>query len=387
VEFKSSDGRFESLKLDTKYGMEHAFYASNTQQLTDKLTIEYGIRYSFFQNIGPGRVFKYENNRPDDTGEIIDTVDYHRLEHINFYHGPEPRVAARFAFNPSTSLKFSYTRMRQYLQVATNSTAGLPVDRWVASDKYIKPQIADQIALGLFKNFVDNSFETSAEIYYKKMQNQIDFKEEAEILFNNYLESEIRSGKAWAYGVELMVKKNIGKTTGWMSYTYSRTQRRINGINNGKSYSPRYDRPHNFSTVISHQLSKRISLSANWVFTSGSAVSFPKGTYEVEGRIVNYYEGRNQDRMPNYHRMDFSVNIDGKKKRKWQGSWNFSIYNVYSRKNPFTILFREVYNNNPQIAEDGTLDGEKVPITSVEQKPVKVYLFRLIPSISYNFKF
>jgi hypothetical protein len=279
--------------------------------------------------------------------------------------------------------------MRQYLQIASNSTAGLPIDRWVPSDSYLKPQIADQVALGYFKNFDDNTYEASVEVYYKKMQNQIDFKEEADILLNNNLETQIRAGRAWAYGAEFMLRKNVGKTTGWLSYTWARTQRQIEGINNNQSYSPRYDRPHSITAVVSHKLNKRITLAANWVFTSGSAVTFPKGKYEADGRLVNYYEGRNQDRMPNYHRMDFSVNIEGKhkKNRKWQGSWNFSVYNLYAKKNAFTVEFREVYNNDPTISEDGTKDGEKVPITSVEYKAVKTYLFRFIPSITYNFKF
>ncbi len=389
ITFRESQLDFETFKLDTKYAIEQALYLSNTQKITDKLSLEYGIRYSFFQNIGPGRVFSYRDNIPTDDRAITDTTVYKRLRNINFYHGPEPRIGMKYSVGATSSVKASYNRMRQYMQIASNSTAGLPIDRWVSSDQYIKPQVADQVALGYFRNFRDNMFETSVEVYYKWMQNQIDFKEEAEILLNNNLETELRSGRAWAYGAEFMVRKNSGRLSGWVSYTWSRAQRQIKEINEGKAYSPRYDRPHNVSVVLSYDLSRRISLSGNWVYTTGSAVTFPKGAYEVEGKRINYYEGRNQNRLPNYHRLDLSLTLNGRDRpnRRWKGSWNFSVYNAYSRKNPFTIQFREVYNNDPRINESGELDGEPVEITTKEPKAVKSYLFRFIPSVTYNFKF
>jgi outer membrane cobalamin receptor len=383
---KNSNSIFESFELDNKYAVEQAFYLSNNQKISDRLSLQYGLRYSLFQNVGPGRVFQYAPGIPRTDNTITDTVNYSRFEKINLYHGLEPRIGARFLVDQSSSIKASYNRMRQYLQIASNSTAGLPIDRWVPADTYIKPQIGDQVALGYFRNFKDNMFEASVELYYKWMQNQIDFKDGAEILLNNNLEAELLSGKAWAYGSEFMLKKNTGRTTGWVSYTLANAQRQIEGINNGNPYSPRYDRRHNVSVVLTHDLSSRLSVSANWVYTTGSAVTFPQGFYEVDGKRVAYYPvERNSDRMPAYHRMDLSLNLAGKKKpgRKWESSWNLSLYNAYARKNAFTIQFRDVINGNPRLSE---FDNDLV-INTREPKAVKTALFGIVPSLTYNFKF
>jgi hypothetical protein len=383
---KNSNSIFESFKLDNKYALEQAFYISNDQKISERLSLQYGLRYSMFWNVGPGRVFQYAPGQPMDDNTIIDTVNYSRFETINLYHGLEPRFAARFLVDDKSSVKASYNRMRQYLQIASNSTAGLPIDRWVPADKYIKPQISDQVAVGYFRNFKDNMFETSVEVYYKWMQNQIDFKDGAEILLNNNLETELRAGDAWAYGAEFMVRKNVGRTTGWVSYTLARAQRQIEGISLGQAYSPRYDRRHNVSVVLSHEIKPRMTLSANWVYTTGSAVTYPQGFYEVDGKRTPYYpETRNGSRMPDYHRLDLSLNIDGKQKpgRKWQSSWNFSLYNAYARKNAFTIQFRDVINGDPSVSET----DDDLVINTREPKAVKTYLFGIIPSVTYNFKF
>ncbi|MDO1444873.1 TonB-dependent receptor [Rhodocytophaga aerolata] len=383
---KNSNSIFESFALDNKYAVEQAFYLSNNQKISDRLSLQYGLRYSLFQNVGPGRVFQYAPGVPKADNTIVDTVSYGRLEKINLYHGLEPRLGARFLVDQNSSVKASYNRMRQYLQIASNSTAGLPIDRWVPADSYIKPQIGDQVAVGYFRNFKDNMFEASVEVYYKWMQNQIDFKDGAEILLNNNLEAELLSGKAWAYGSEFMLKKNTGRTTGWISYTLAKAQRQIEGINNGNPYSPRYDRRHNVSLVLTHELSPRLSLSGNWVYTTGSAVTYPQGFYEVEGQRIAYYpQERNTSRMPAYHRMDLSLNLAGKKKpgRKWESSWNFSLYNAYARKNAFTIQFRDVINGDPGVSE---FDDDLV-INTREPKAVKTSLFGIVPSVTYNFKF
>jgi hypothetical protein len=383
---KSANSIFETFKLDNKYALEQAFYISNDQKISNRLSLQYGLRYSLLQNIGPGRVFEYANGTPTDVRDIIDTTVYGRLESINLYHGLEPRFGARFLINETSSVKASYNRMRQYLQIASNSTAGLPIDRWVPADRYIKPQIADQIAAGYFRNFRDNAYEASVEVYYKWMQNQIDFKDNSEILLNNNLETVLLAGNAWAYGTEFMLKKNVGRTTGWVSYTLARTQRQIEGINNGRPYSPRYDRRHNVSVVMSHEISPRVTFSANWIYTTGSAVTFPVGVYEVDGKRTPLYpDERNGSRMPDYHRLDASVNLLGRQKpgRKWQGSWNFSLYNAYARRNPFTIEFRDVINNDPRLSES----DPNVRVETKEPKAVKTYLFSIIPSVTYNFKF
>lgn len=218
------------------------------------------------------------------------------------------------------------------------------------------------------------------------MKNQIDFKDGADLLFSKNIETEILSGKAWSYGIELLLKRNIGRTTGWIGYSISKTRRQVPGINGGRAYSPRYDRTHDISLVVSHELNELITFSGNWIFATGSAVSRPKGKYEFEGQSVAYYDAldRNGYRMPNYHRMDLSVTIQSKKNmnRRCKSSWNISIYNVYMKKNPWSIEYRDVINGDPNID-----DTNKVVVQSREFKPVSTILFKLVPSITYNFKF
>lgn len=377
---------FIDFALDNRYALEHALYIGNDHKINEKLLIQYGLRYSIFENIGPGKVFLYEEGVPRSDETLIDSVRYDRLERINLYHGLEPRFAARYILNRQSSVKASYNRMRQYIQVASNSTAGLPIDRWIPADNYIEPLIGDQVALGYFRNFKENTFEASVEVYYKWMDNLIDFKPAAEILLNNNIETEILSGKGWAYGAEFTIKKNVGKTTGWFGYTIAKTERQIDGINDGKKYNAKYDRTHDISLVVSHEVSPRLTLSANWVYATGQAVSFPVGRYNVDGRSIPYYDdlSRNSDRMPPYHRLDLSANLKAKNKKnkRLQGSWSFSIYNAYARKNAFSITFEDIVNDN--VSYDSDEDG---PETSRRPGSVKLYLFSLIPSVTYNFKF
>ncbi len=381
----SGSTSFQPLLLDDKYALEQAIYVSNEQQFTERLSVSYGLRYSVFQQIGPGIVYEYEEGKPLDDETVTNTVSYNTLKNIQFYHGLEPRLGARYTLTPQSSIKASYNRMRQYLQVASNSTAGLPIDRWIPADRYVKPLIGDQVALGYFRNLRNNSLEASVEVYYKWMQHIIDFKSGSDILLNNNIETEILEGKGWAYGTEFLVKKNIGKLTGWVSYTLARTRRQVPGINGGLAYNARYDRRHDVSVVSTYQITPRLSVSGVWVYSTGTAVSFPAGRYELDGQSVPYYDPlkRNGYRMPNYHRMDLSVVLDGKKTNKrWKSSWNLSIYNLYARKNPFSITFQEVTNNDPGFDID--TDG---PIVTKEYAAVKTYLFSIIPSITYNFKF
>lgn len=380
---KSLIGEF---KLDEQYALEHAWYIGNKEKISDKLSLEYGVRYSLFQNFGEADIYQYRDPNNRRREDIIDTVRYESRELINYNGGFEPRFGARYLINETSSVKASYNRTRQYMQIASNSTAGLPIDRWIPSDSYIKPQIADQVAVGYFRNLKENMFEVSVEGYYKWMQNQIDFKDGAELLLSQNIETEILSGKAWSYGAELLVKKNQGRTTGWVGYTLSRTRRQVPGINGGKAYSPRYDRTHDISVVVSHELTDRITLSGNWIFTTGSAVSSPKGKYQYEGHSVAYYDplDRNGSRMPNYHRMDLSLNIESKKNktRRWQSSWNFSLYNAYAKKNPWSIQYKDVINGDPNIEP-----GDNVTVQTKEFKPVSTILFQIVPSVTYNFRF
>lgn len=380
------DTNFEPLLLDDKYALEQAVYIGNNQQVSERLSLEYGLRYSAFQHIGPGTVYEYEEGKPYDDETITNTIAYETLENIKFYHGLEPRLGARYLLTANSSLKASYNRMRQYLQIASNATAGLPIDRWIPADRYVKPLVGDQVALGYFRNLRQNTIEASVEVYYKWMQNVIDFKSGSDILLNNNIETEISEGKGWAYGSEFMLRKNTGRTTGWISYTLARARRQIEDINSGLPYNARYDRTHNLAIVGTYQVNPRLSISGNWVYSTGTAVSFPAGRYQLNGQSVPYYDPlkRNAYRMPDYHRLDLSAVLEGKNKknRRWQNSWSFSIYNVYARKNPFSITFQEVINNDPNF--DPEEDG---PIETREYGAVKTYLFSIIPAITYNFEF
>ena len=380
------DTNFEALLLDDKYALEQAVYIGNSQQLNDRISLEYGLRYSTFQHIGPGTVYEYEEGKPLSDETISNTIHYNSFKNIKFYHGLEPRFSARYLLTTNSSLKASYNRMRQYLQIASNSTAGLPIDRWIPADRYVRPLIGDQIAAGYFRNLRNNTLEASVELYYKWMQHIIDFKSGADILLNNNIETEISEGKGWAYGAEFLLKKNTGRLTGWVSYTLSRTRRQVADINGGLPYNARYDRIHDISVVSSYQVNPRLSVSATWVFSTGAAVSFPAGRYQLNGQSVAYYDPymRNAYRMPDYHRLDLSAVLEGKnrKHRRWQGSWSISVYNAYARKNAFSITFNEVTNNDPNYDPD--TDG---PIVTKGPGAVKTYLFSIIPAVTYNFKF
>lgn len=377
----------DDIEFFDRFALEQAFYMGNEQKVTDRLSLEYGLRYSLFQSLGPSQEYIYEKGKPLDNENIIDTLSFSQFEKIQFYDGLEPRIGARLLLGETSSLKASYNRMRQYLQIASNATAGLPIDRWIPAGRYIKPLIGDQIALGYFKNINDNIFEASVEVYYKWMQNLIDFKPAAQVLLTNNVETEILEGKGWAYGAEFLLRKNVGQTTGWLSYTLSRTRRQIPGISNGNPYSARYDRTHDISLVLSHDLNRRLSLAGTFVFSTGAAVSLPIGRTQIAGQPIPVYDDtrRNAHRMPPYHRLDLSATLRGKpnKDKKWNGSWTFSIYNAYARKNAFTITFEEVYDNDPSFDPDESPGEYK----SREQAAVKLYLFSIIPSVTYNFQF
>ena len=384
VDIVSDNTALDSLDVAKDYAFENAIYFSNQQDFGEKLSIEYGLRYSSFARIGRDTITLYEEGQPYRPENEIGTEAYGSGELIKHYHGLEPRIGIRYLINSRNSIKVSYNRMRQYLQVATNATAGFPTDRWIPADSYIKPIIGDQVAAGYFKNLNENAWELSVETYYKWLQNVVDFLPGEDILLNDKIENAVASGKAWAYGAEFLIRKNVGKTTGWLGYTLSRTQRQIDGVANGNPYLARYDKTHDISLVVSHALTDRLQLSGNWVYNTGAAVSFPEGRYVIDGKSVPYYNDnvRNTSRMPDYHRMDLSLNWKLKSKRDWfDQELNFSLYNVYNRKNAFSIEFREVNNGDPNFNED--IDG---PITSTRPESVKTALFGIIPSITYNFK-
>jgi len=296
--------------------------------------------------------------------EETPNVEFHEKEK-KFYGGLEPRLFASYLLNPSSSLKFGFARNYQHIHLISNSTSGTPLDIWQPCSNKVKPQRSDQISLGYFRNFNDNDYEMSVELYYKDMQNQVDFKNGANIFLGTFFESELVFGRGWAYGSEFFLKKRLGKLTGWIGYTLSKTLRQFPEINSGKSFPARYDRTHDFSIVAIYKPGRKWIFSANWVYFTGDAVTIPSGNYEVDSRILVAYTERNAYRMPCYHRLDLSVTLT----TNHSGSWNLSLYNAYGRKNAYALLFHE-NRVNPNITE-----------------AVRLSLFSFFPSITYNFEF
>lgn len=351
------------LNLQDRYAWENSIHFSGKWKFGTKWNMEYGLRISSFSALGKGDFYSFEN------GVVSDTASYVSGEFVKTYINPEPRLNLAYIINNNNSVKFSYTRNVQNLHLVSNSTSSTPTDIWIASSLNIKPEIGDQLSFGYFKNFKEDMFQFSAEIYYKWMQNQLDLKNGAEIRANELIEGELLRGLGRAYGLELLLKKKIGKISGWMSYTLSRTERRIVGINSDNWYPAKQDATHDISIVGIYDLSKRWSFSATWVFITGNAVTFPSGKYEINGQVQYYYTERNAYRMPDYHRLDLGATYNFKKKKRWKSSLNFSLYNAYGRKNPYTIDFEED-PNDPNII-----------------LAVKTYLFTFVPSVTYNFKF
>ncbi|MEN7546458.1 TonB-dependent receptor [Rapidithrix thailandica] len=362
-------------QLDPVYGLEMAGYVSWEQKVSPSLSLNYGFRLSRFEHVGKGKLFIYDKDEvvSPETNEdnITDTVFYAGGDRIHAYQGIEPRLSARWLWNDHLSLKVSFNRTIQYNHRLSTANTLTPTDMWTPVNKYIKPQEADLYAIGLFGNFMGNQLESSVELYYKKMRNLIDYKPFANQLLNDHLETEILSGEGKAYGVELLVKRKMGKITGWLSYTFSNSTRQINGINNNQSYPSSFDRKHDFTSLFSFNLSKWLVFSANWVYASGVAYTFPVGKYVKDGFIVPYYTERNKYRLPPTHRLDMSVTFYRRMtpEKKNESSFSFSVYNAYAQKNPYAYVFRQKAGN-PN-----------------ETEAVQLYLFTVVPSFTYNFKF
>ena len=355
---------FRVRSMDNRYALENAIYISDEQTISKRLKVSYGLRYSLFSSIGPGTVYTY-----DQVADVVDSATYPKGKIFNTYGGLEPRLLVNFIINDSVSVKASYARSRQYIHLLSNTTSTTPFDLWVPSNVNILPEIADQYTLGYFRNFSDNMFETSVEVYYKTMKNQIDYRNGANLILNNKVESQLVFGKGWGYGAEFLIRKKYGKLTGWISYTLSKTKRQFPDINGGKVFLAKQDRPHNLAIVAMYELNAKLTFSATWVYISGNVVTFPSGRYVVDNNMVPYYTERNGYRMPDYHRLDVGLTWKRKKTEKFESDWNFSVYNVYGRSNAYAINFQ-------QDPEDPT-----------KMQAVQLSLFRFVPAISYNFKF
>ena len=360
---------FKPNNAQAKFAHEAAVYIQDDWDVSDKVKINAGLRYSAFQQIGSYKIYDTDND-----GNRKDSIVYGKGKPVKTYGGLEPRFTLRYALDDETSFKASVTRNLQYIHLVSNSGTTLPTDLWVPSTYKVKPQVSWQYAAGLFKNFDDNMFETSVEVYYKDMQNQIEYKEGYTPNTLDDTENSFTFGRGWSYGTELFINKSRGRLTGWLGYTLSWTWRKFPELNFGEKYPAKYDRRNDMSMVAMYELNKRWKLSATFVFGTGNAATLPQRFYIVNGVLTQEYSRINEYRLPAYHRLDFAAVNSPKKneRRKIKTEWVFSIYNIYSRKNPYFIYFDQT--GNPF---DGTL--------KVQGKQVS--LFPIIPSVTWNFKF
>jgi len=382
----SDDSPVNYLKLEQKRAFESGIYASAEMKLTDKLTLNYGLRYSRFNRLGGQNIMNYVDGMPVIYNEELDIYEdgeetgntfFKKNESIKSFGNLEPRLGLAYQLDESSSVKASFTKTAQYLHLLSNTSAVTPVDVWTPSGKYIKPQLSKQYALGYYKNLKDSRYSLELETYYKAIDNRIDYVDGSDLIGTNTIETEILNGEARAYGLEVLFRKNKGRFTGWFAYTLAKSEQRTlggdaggPGINDGKWYNTAYDRTHDISVTGAYKHNDRWNFSANAVFQTGRPVTYPDGQYEYEGLSIASFSDRNASRLPAYHRLDLSATYSPKKNlnRQWQGEWVFGIYNAYNRKNAASISFR-------QNDETGVNEASRTAI------------FGLIPSITYNFKF
>ena len=359
-----SASSFNTKSIERRYGLETSAYLSDEWHVNTKLNLLYGFRLSDMLLFGPGTFSTY-----DAAGNTISSSTYNSGQVVKGYFNIEPRFSASYSLSDQTSIKASYNRNTQNIHILSNSSSSTPTDLYVMSSNNIKPEIADQVSTGYFRNFDDNIFEFSTEVYYKWLQNQIDYKDGAQLILNQDVESQLVYGTGRAYGIEFFLKKKYGRFNGWIGYTLSKTERRFDAINDGNYFPATYDRTNDISAVGIYQLSKRWSLSSTFVYGTGNAVTYPNGKYELSGITTYYYSQRNANREPSNNRLDIGATLEGKEHKKYHSSWTFGIYNVYNRHNPYIITFQDSKTN------PGTTEAQETS------------LFGIIPSVTWNFKF
>ncbi|MGL4629858.1 MAG: TonB-dependent receptor [Leadbetterella sp.] len=370
-----SAGESIEIGLPDKFATENAIYISNEQKLSPKLTLNYGLRYSFYDYLGKGEAYNFvETVQNGDRRPLSSIEAFKKGESIQNYGNLEPRFSMNWGLNSTTSLKLGYNRMAQYIHLMSNTVASSPLDVWTPSSNNIKPQISDQIAVGVFKNFSNNMYESSIEVYYKDLQNQIDYVRGADLLLNPAFEGDLMFGDGQAYGAEFYVKKNKGKFNGWISYTLSRTEKMVTGLNNDNSFVARIDKPHNLAIVSIWDVNKIWSLGATFNYASGTPASFATNRFQWQNIALphNFSDERNNYRIPSSHRLD--VSATRQTKRKWfnrgKTEWVFSVYNLYNRRNPFSVYVQQ----NPD-------DSSKT-------EAIQFSVFgSILPSATFNFKF
>ena len=364
--------------IPTYRSFEYTLYLSNEQELSRKLFLRYGLRVVLWQDLGPTSVYFFDANH-----QVIDTAKVANNHIYSSFLNPEPRISLTYMLNTVSSLKISYSRTVQYLQVLSNSTSPFTsLEVWTPSGPNIKPQKADLLELGYFRGNAGTDYDFSLEIFYKQLYNQVDYKDHANMLYNPLIEGELRFGKAWSYGAELLLRKTSGKFTGWLGYSYTRSLRQIAGINNNKSFRANYDRPNNIAINLSYKPVKRWDFSAHWTYLTGSAFSAPTGFYEVNGYTVPLYGEKNNDRLPDYHRLDLSIAfLISKPENKFRHSLILTIYNAYGRHNPFEVNFNKMMNDNGDFVVPANMNGDYKLV------PSSISVAGIIPSLNYTFKF
>lgn len=373
-------------RLDQKHALELAAYIDAEQQLSEKVSITYGLRYSQFYRMGPQPINVYENNQavvfnPQfqiyEKATPIGTERFGRGDKIAFFDQWEPRLGIAYAFNDDESVKASYNRMSQYLHLISNTQSPTPLDVWAPSDQFLRPQLLDQVALGYFRNFSNDDYSLEVETFYKKIQNRVDFIDGADLIANNAIEQVVLPGRARAYGVETLLRKNAGRFNGWIAYTLSRSEQQTpgrtpeeTGINNGEWYRTGFDKLHDLSVVANYKLSEKWRFGATFALQTGQPVTFPNGRYEYQGISIPTYESRNASNLPAYHHLDLSATLTPSKNidRNWKSEWVFGMYNVYNRMNAAAITFRQ-------------------NTTTGMNEAVRLSIFGIVPSVTYNFKF
>ena len=373
-------------QLEKKYAFEPSLYIDAEQKISSKMNIQYGLRYSMFYRLGNSNVNNYLNNEAVlfnsnlgvyESATPVSSTYFGSHKTIASFHNFEPRFAMSYEINDSKSVKLSYNKMAQYLQLVSNTASPTPLDVWTPSDTFIKPQIANQFAVGYFSNIKDDAYSLEIESYYKHIKNRMDYIDGANLVANEAIEQVILNGEMRSYGLEVLFRKNSGKLNGWISYTLSKSQQRTQGrnatetgINNGEWYRSSYDKTHNLAVTSSYKLNPKWNFSGNFIVQTGQPVTYPNGQYEYQGLVIPSYGLRNQNSLPLYHHLDVAATLTPKQnaKRSWKGEWVFSIYNVYGRKNAASISFR-------QNSESGSNEA------------VRLSIFGMVPSVTYNFKF
>jgi CarboxypepD_reg-like domain/TonB-dependent Receptor Plug Domain len=362
--FSGDSTVFNGNELQERYALENAVWASGEWAASSRWNVAYGLRAGAFMVLGPGDFYTFDSSR-----QVTAIQTYNSNEVVKTYYSLEPRLSASYVLDKNSSIKASYSRNTQNMRLLSNSTSGNPTDRWTSATNNVKPGFSDLVSLGWYRNFNENAYEFSVETYYKWLHQEVDYRNDADLFGNPYYEADLIYGTGRAYGAEFYLKKKTGKLTGWISYTLSKTERQFAEVNDGAWFSARQDRTHDLAVVGMYQLSPRWSLSANFIYYTGDAATFPSGKYDIQNNPVFLYSERNGYRMPDYHRLDVGATWKGNTQKRWQSEWAFSIYNVYARENAYSITFE-------QDADDPT-----------RTNAVKTALFKMIPSVSYNFKF